>query len=180
MQTLVQEAGALCWQKYHLYLLFLYFFYIYKLLSMLRQEIRLHFSSDLINLFLFANSLLDLIPKTVFFLYAQQRKKTFQNVTCSYAFAQQANFVIFSGKVIRNYSNGFHRYFATVRDGSFQGLLIFGLVHKVCPITFFYILLPKLDEFHPSVWILSVLFSSVTVPMSLCHGLVSYTSIFLS
>lgn len=75
MQTLVQEAGALCWQKYHLYLLFLYFFYIYKLLSMLRQEIRLHFSSDLINLFLFANSLLDLIPKTVFFCTLSRERK---------------------------------------------------------------------------------------------------------
>lgn len=58
MQTLSPGVGTLYLQKYYLYLLVLCFSHTYKRFSMLRHDNRLHFSSDLINPFLFSNSLL--------------------------------------------------------------------------------------------------------------------------
>lgn len=122
---------------------------------MLRQDTRLHFSSDLINLFLFSNSLPNWTPKQFFSVHLV-REKTLKNVTCSYAFAQQTSFVIFSRQV--NWSNGFHRYFLTVRDRSFAGLLISFLILKVYLIMFFYLIFAKVE------WILSICIPSILLP----------------
>lgn len=143
---------------------------------MLRQDTRLHFSSDLINLFLFSNSLPDWTPKQFFSVHLV-REKALKNVTCSYAFAQQTNFVIFSRQV--NWSNGFHRYFLTVRDRSSAGLLISLLLLKVYLIMFFYLIFARV-ECISSICIPSILFLPVTVTVAPCQGLVSYTSVFLS